>query len=112
MRDEGNIVVIIDRGPVRKAHQHCAAGPDLARSDNKAQFARANEKNSTRSGHDSARVLLFASYEGGYIVYHGASGIEPKLLAPELREKQEKKQGRSGEQSRSAEQRASAPAPR
>jgi len=36
----------------------------------------------------AALVLVFAGYEGGYIVYHGASGIEPRLLAPELREKQ------------------------
>ena len=35
----------------------------------------------------AAGVLLFAGYEGGYNVYHGTSGIEPKLLAPELREK-------------------------
>ncbi len=43
----------------------------------------------------AAGVLVFASYEGGDVVYHGASGIEPKLLAPELRERQEKKQGGS-----------------
>jgi uncharacterized membrane protein len=58
----------------------------------------------------AAGVLLFAGYEGGYIVYHGGSGIEPKLLAPELREKQEKKQGSTGGQSRSGEQHASTPA--
>jgi hypothetical protein len=23
---------------------------------------------------------------GGYIVYHGGAGVEPKLLAPEIRE--------------------------
>jgi uncharacterized membrane protein len=38
----------------------------------------------------AAVVLVFAGYEGGYIVYHGGSGVEPKLLAPELRAKQEK----------------------
>jgi uncharacterized membrane protein len=38
----------------------------------------------------AAAVLMFAGYEGGYIVYHGASGVEPKLLAPELQEKQVK----------------------
>jgi uncharacterized membrane protein len=38
----------------------------------------------------AAVVLVFAGYEGGYIVYHGGSGVEPKLLAPELRPKQEK----------------------
>lgn len=48
----------------------------------------------------AAVVLLFAGYEGGYIVYHGGSGIEPKLLAPELREKQEKKRSGSSGQSR------------
>jgi uncharacterized membrane protein len=48
----------------------------------------------------AAGVLLFAGYEGGYIVYHGGSGIEPKLLAPGLREKQEMKQGSTGRQGR------------
>jgi uncharacterized membrane protein len=38
-------------------------------------------------------VLVFAGYLGDYIVYHGAAGIEPDLLAPELRSKQEHKQG-------------------
>jgi uncharacterized membrane protein len=41
----------------------------------------------------AAAVLVFAGYLGGYIVYHGAAGIEPGLLAPELRSKQEHKQG-------------------
>jgi len=58
----------------------------------------------------AAGVLLFAGYEGGYIVYHGAAGIEPRLLAPELWEKQEKKQVRPGGQGRSGEQHASTPA--
>jgi uncharacterized membrane protein len=48
----------------------------------------------------AALVLLFAGYEGGYIVYHGGSGVEPNLLAPELRERQEKKQSGSSGQSR------------
>ena len=45
-------------------------------------------------------TLLVAGYLGGYIVYHGASGIEPSLLAPELRSKQQQKQG-GGTESRS-----------
>lgn len=36
----------------------------------------------------AAAVLVFAGYLGGYIVYHGASGIEPDLLAPRLHQKQ------------------------
>ena len=55
----------------------------------------------------AAGVLLFAGYEGGYIVYHGGSGIEPRLLAPELRKRQEEKQGGSGAQSRTGGQPAS-----
>jgi uncharacterized membrane protein len=53
----------------------------------------------------AAGVLLFAGYEGGYIVYHGGTGIEPKLLAPELHQKQEQKQkqGSSDGQSRTGE---------
>ena len=39
----------------------------------------------------AALVLVFAGYEGGYLVYHGATGIEPDVLASELRAKQEKK---------------------
>jgi uncharacterized membrane protein len=39
----------------------------------------------------AALVLIFAGYEGGYIVYHGATGIEPNVLARDLRAKQEKK---------------------
>jgi uncharacterized membrane protein len=39
----------------------------------------------------AALVLVFAGYEGGYIVYHGATGIEPNVLARDLRAKQEKK---------------------
>lgn len=39
----------------------------------------------------AALVLVFAGYEGGYIVYHGATGIEPDVLASNLRAKQEKK---------------------
>ena len=37
-------------------------------------------------------VLVYAGYVGGYIVYHGASGIEPDLLAPRLENKQLKKE--------------------
>ena len=48
MRDEGNIVVIIDRSPLRKAHQHFASGADLTRSDNKVQFAGADGKDSAQ----------------------------------------------------------------
>jgi uncharacterized membrane protein len=40
----------------------------------------------------AAAILVFAGYEGGYMVYHGGSGIEPQLLARELREKQTGKQ--------------------
>ncbi|HJT33031.1 MAG TPA: DUF2231 domain-containing protein [Pirellulales bacterium] len=36
-------------------------------------------------------VLIFAGYEGGYMVYHGATGIEPGVLARDLRAKQERK---------------------
>jgi uncharacterized membrane protein len=57
----------------------------------------------------AAGVLLLAGYEGGYIVYHGGSGIEPKLLAPELRQKQEKKQGGSSAGSRAERQPAATP---
>lgn len=39
----------------------------------------------------AAVVLVFAGYEGGFIVYHGATGIEPNLLARDLQLKQEKK---------------------
>lgn len=38
----------------------------------------------------AALILVFAGYEGGYIVYHGATGIEPDVLASDLRAKQEK----------------------
>jgi uncharacterized membrane protein len=41
----------------------------------------------------AAAILVLAGYLGGYIVYHGAAGIEPALLAPELRSKQEHKPG-------------------
>ena len=37
----------------------------------------------------AALVLVFAGYEGGYIVYHGATGIEPNVLARDLRAKKE-----------------------
>lgn len=36
----------------------------------------------------AALVLVFAGYEGGYMVYHGATGIEPNVLARDLRAKQ------------------------
>lgn len=42
-------------------------------------------------GFVAALVLIFAGYEGGYMVYHGATGVEPELLARDLRAKQEKK---------------------
>ena len=35
----------------------------------------------------AALVLIFAGYEGGYMVYHGATGIEPGLLSLDLRAK-------------------------
>jgi uncharacterized membrane protein len=34
----------------------------------------------------AAIVLLIGSAIGGYIVYHGGAGVEPKLLAPEVLE--------------------------
>jgi uncharacterized membrane protein len=34
----------------------------------------------------AAALLLVGSGIGGYIVYHGGAGIDPKLLAPEVRE--------------------------
>jgi len=54
----------------------------------------------------AAAVLVFAGYLGGYIVYHGAAGIEPALLAPELRSKQEHKQGDGSGGSKSGSQAA------
>src|SRR5947207_2281994 len=48
MRDEGNIIVIIDRDPLGKTHQHRAAGADLTGSDYEAQFAGAHDKNSAQ----------------------------------------------------------------
>jgi uncharacterized membrane protein len=48
----------------------------------------------------AALVLVFAGYEGGYIVYHGASGIEPQLLASELREKQIRKEHQTSQSQR------------
>jgi len=39
----------------------------------------------------AALILVFAGYEGGYLVYHGATGIEPQLLSRSLRVKQERK---------------------
>src|SRR5260221_14738862 len=65
MRDEGHIVLIIDRSPLRKAHQHFASGADLPRTDKKVQFAGADDKNSAqycsllndrREGHDALIV--------------------------------------------------------
>lgn len=43
----------------------------------------------------AALVLIFAGYEGGYMVYHGATGIEPNVLAKSLRSKQERKAART-----------------
>ena len=34
----------------------------------------------------AAVLLLIGSGIGGYIVYHGGAGVDPKLLAPEVRE--------------------------
>ena len=48
MRDEGDIVLIIDRSPLRKAHQHRASRADLAGSDQKAQFAGAGDEDSAQ----------------------------------------------------------------
>ena len=48
MRDKGDIILIIDRGPLRKAHQHCASRADLAGSDQKAQFAGAGDEDSAQ----------------------------------------------------------------
>ena len=39
----------------------------------------------------AALILVFAGYEGGYLVYHGATGIEPQLLTRSLQVKQERK---------------------
>ena len=50
MRDEGDIIAIIDRGPLRKAHQHRASRADLAGSDQKAQVAGAGDKDSAQYG--------------------------------------------------------------
>src|ERR1700733_7058971 len=48
MRDEGHIVLIVDRSAFRKAHQHLASGADLTRSDKKVQFAGTDGKNSAQ----------------------------------------------------------------
>src|SRR5437764_5568646 len=48
MRHKGDIVLIIDRGPLRKARQHYAPRPDLTRADKKLQFAGADGKNSAQ----------------------------------------------------------------
>ena len=34
----------------------------------------------------AAGLLVAGSYLGGFIVYHGAAGIDPKVLSPEIRE--------------------------
>jgi uncharacterized membrane protein len=34
----------------------------------------------------AAAILLGASYLGGYLTYHGGVGVDPQLLAPEIRE--------------------------
>jgi len=41
MRDKGDVVLVIDCGPFRKAHQHRAAGPDLRRAPTKRRSSRA-----------------------------------------------------------------------
>jgi uncharacterized membrane protein len=50
----------------------------------------------------AAAVLIYAGYVGGSIVYHGASGIEPELLAPRLQEKHLKKQREQGSEGSSS----------
>lgn len=60
----------------------------------------------------AAAVLIYAGYVGGYIVYHGASGIEPELLAPRLQEKQIHKQRKEMSEGPSSGARASAEAAR
>ncbi len=48
MRDEGDIVLVIDRSPLRKPHQHRTSRSDLAGSDQKAQVAGAGDENSAQ----------------------------------------------------------------
>src|SRR6266850_2395610 len=50
MGDEGDIIAIIDGGPLRKAHQHRASRADLAGSDQKAQVAGAGHEDSAQYG--------------------------------------------------------------
>ena len=50
MGDEGDIIPIIDCGPLRKAHQHRASGADLAGSDQKAQVAGAGQEDPAQYG--------------------------------------------------------------
>lgn len=53
---------------------------------------RTDSPNWTRAvGLVAALVLVFAGYVGGHMVYHGATGIEPNVLASDLRAKQEQK---------------------
>jgi hypothetical protein len=56
----------------------------------------------------AAVVLVYAGYVGGYIVYHGASGIQSDLLAPRLYEKQLKKESQGGSGGQTAAARESA----
>src|SRR6478735_149310 len=50
MGDERDIIAIIDRGSLRKAHQHSASRADLAGSDQKAQVAGAGHEDSAQHG--------------------------------------------------------------
>jgi hypothetical protein len=50
MGDERDIIAIIDRGPLRKAHQRSASRADLAGSDQKVQVAGAGHEDSTQYG--------------------------------------------------------------
>ena len=48
MGDEGHVVIIVDRSPLRKTHQHLASGAGLSRTDKNVQFAGADGKNSAQ----------------------------------------------------------------
>jgi uncharacterized membrane protein len=60
----------------------------------------------------AAVILVYAGYVGGYIVYHGAAGIEPDLLAPQLHQKQIQKESKEGSGGQASGPRASAEVPR
>ena len=48
MGDEGDIVLVIDRSPLRKPYQHRTSRSDLAGSDQKAQVAGAGDEDSAQ----------------------------------------------------------------